>query len=71
MSNLTLILCVFMLVICVLILVRNEIAYNFHMMAIDLNFYAYRAGPSYEQIMFDLRKWTFKQFYPQLSGDDK
>lgn len=47
-----------------LIQLRNWLAYSLRMKCIRRDFAAYEDGPGYYEMMFDLRKWTFKQFYP-------
>jgi hypothetical protein len=46
--------------------VRNNMTLKYRLRAIDLDLNVFRDGPSYEWMLFDLRKWTFKQFYPEL-----
>lgn len=62
-----------------LFVIRNELTYRMRMAATDvletligtddfeIEFDRFKAA-SYESMMFDLRKWTFKQFYPSLAG---
>lgn len=54
--------------ISVLIIVRAELTYRHRIRAMGVDLSSYLKGPSYKAMMFDLRKWTFKQFYPQLAG---
>lgn len=47
---------------------RNGLTLEHRLRAIDINMTVFLAGPSYNSMMFDLRKWTFAQFYPELAG---
>ena len=59
---------------------RNELVYRFRMRAIDLHFnrpYEEWSGikfdvayGTYMSMLFDMRKWTFKQFFPMFGGDN-
>lgn len=71
-----------LLALCALMLVRNELTFRVRMRAIDLiheiePHEAWRTAHqkfmsvTYESMMYDLRKWTFKQFYPELAGGTK
>lgn len=50
----------------VLLQVRNNLTLKYRLRAIDIDVYFVTNGPSYEAMLFDFRKWTFKQFYPEL-----
>lgn len=58
---------------CGLVLFRNELVFHARERALDLVNdieleTVYRAGPDYDEMLWDFRKWTFGQFYPELAG---
>jgi hypothetical protein len=68
--------------LCALMLVRNELTFRVRMRAIDLiseirpheawqTAHQKYLSVSYESMMYDLSRWTFKQFYPWLAGGAK
>lgn len=65
--------CVLALAFCFLMLARNDLVYQVRAKAIDiiwdskLDESVFDDGPTYDAMMWDFRKWTFKQFYPELA----
>ena len=58
--------------VCLLIffLVRNEIVFSIRARAIwesDSSYDEYIIGPSYEAMIFQVSKWTYRQFYPRAA----
>lgn len=59
---------------CMFMLWRNERVYAIRMRAIDEAYgrnldHLYRYGPSYDEMLWSLRKWRFEQFYPELADE--
>jgi hypothetical protein len=59
------------LAFCFLMLARNGMIFRCRQKANAIcyqmgDWTIYDSKPSYEAMMWDLRKWTFKQFYPEL-----
>ena len=60
-----------------LVLLRNHLVFKYRMKAINIvygkhspvDWKVYQRTKRAEQF-YDLRKWTFKQFYPELAGRD-
>lgn len=63
-------------VVAVLLLIRNELVYRYRIRAIDslpigsdqfwTKYSYYESRGTYRQQLFDLTRWTYKQFYPAL-----
>lgn len=62
--NFMLAVCTLAILFCFVMLARNEIVFWCRNKCIDLDFESFKAGASYHQMIWDFRKWTFKQFYP-------
>lgn len=69
--------CVFIAVSCAamlfpfLMLIRCEVVFSARDQAIDAcyamrDYTVYENGPSWTEMEWDMRKWTFAQFYPEL-----
>lgn len=62
-----------------LFFIRNEIVYRVRVRAIDVIFdhpdwmerRKILLNPSYNAMLFDLTRWTFKQFYPGLYSESR
>lgn len=48
---------------CGIMLIRNKIVYNARMKALNVSLEAYNKGNTYNYMLWDFRKWTYKQFY--------
>ena len=55
--------CALVLVYCGLMLVRNEVTYRIRMQQLDKDPQKYMNGPSYNDILYNLRIWTRRQAY--------
>lgn len=54
-----------MVVLCFVYLFRNEMVFRYRMKFRDRNLPCETPNQSYDRMFWDLRKWTYRQFFPR------
>lgn len=54
-------------VVAVAFFIKNNMTCGARIKCIDIDIDHYRAGPSYEAMLFHPLRWTFAQHYPELA----